>query len=251
MELICITRENLAREHICCAISNDRDVQVRSKKAWLLERLDEGLVFLKGNVRGKCFIEYIPAENAWAPIEAESYMYIDCLWVSGQHKGRGYSSQLLNACIEDSRAKGRRGLAILSSQRKMGFLADPGYLKYQGFQPADTAGPYFMLMYLPFEAAADKPRFRRSVRETDGMPEGFVLYYTDQCPFTARYAPLLEAMAKARGLDFQALHIRTREAAQNAPTPFTAFSLFYQGAFVTHEILSEKKFEKILAERGL
>ena len=42
----------------------------------------------------------------------------------------------------------------------------------------------------------------------------------------------------------------TREQAQNAPVPFTAFSLFYNGGFITHEILSEKKFEKILAENG-
>ena len=81
-----------------------------SKKAWLKERLDEGLVFLKGNVRGKCFIEYIPAEYAWAPIEAEGYMVIDCLWVSGQFKGHGYSNLLLNACIEDSKEKGKKGL---------------------------------------------------------------------------------------------------------------------------------------------
>lgn len=61
MELIRLTQENLETEHICCAISNNKDVQVMSKKAWLSDRLDEGLVFLKGDVRGKCFIEYIPA----------------------------------------------------------------------------------------------------------------------------------------------------------------------------------------------
>jgi len=27
--------------------------------------------------RGKCFIEYIPAEKAWVPIKADGYMYID------------------------------------------------------------------------------------------------------------------------------------------------------------------------------
>ena len=51
MELVRLTHENLEREHICCAISNNKDIQVSSKKAWLAERLDEGLVFLKGNVR--------------------------------------------------------------------------------------------------------------------------------------------------------------------------------------------------------
>ena len=47
MEFIQVTKENLEKEHICCAISNNKDVQVTSKKSWLSERFDEGLVFLK------------------------------------------------------------------------------------------------------------------------------------------------------------------------------------------------------------
>lgn len=45
MEYIQVTKENLEKEHICCAISNNKDVQVSSKKTWLSERFDDGLVF--------------------------------------------------------------------------------------------------------------------------------------------------------------------------------------------------------------
>ncbi len=253
MELIRITHENIEEEHICCAIASNKDCQVLSKKAWLKERLDEGLVFLKCNVRGKCFIEYIPAEYAWAPVEADDYMYIDCLWVSGQFKGHGYSNLLLNACIEDSKAKGKKGLVILSSKKKMGFLSDPKFMRYKGFEMADTASPYFELLYLPFDKSVKKPKFKSSVKATDhgsSMQNGFTVYYTSQCPFTAKYVPILEDMTKKRNARFQAVPILTREQAQNAPVPFTTFSLFYNGEFITHEIQSEKKFEKILAEKG-
>ncbi len=251
MELVKLTHENIEQEHICCAISNNKDMQVVSKKNWLRERLDEGLVFLKGNVRGKCFIEYLPAEYAWTPIEADGYMYIDCLWVSGQFKGHGYSNLLLDACIEDSKEKGKKGLVILSSKKKRGFLSDPKYMGYKGFKVADTAEPYFELMYLPFAEDARLPRFGDTVHEHKDMPKGFVLYYTNQCPFTAKYVPLLEQMAKARNAVFRSVHIQTREDAQHAPSPFTTFSLFYDSQLVTHEILSEKKFDKILADKGL
>ena len=253
MELIRITHDNLETEHICCAIANNKDCQVLSKKAWLKERIDEGLVFLKGNVRGKCFIEYIPAEYAWAPISADGYMYIDCLWVSGQFKGHGYSTLLLDECVRDSKEKGKKGLVILSSKKKMGFLSDPKYMKYKGFETADTASPYFELMYLPFDKDADRPCFSSSVKETEhsGTQNGFTLYYTSQCPFTAKCVTLIEDMAKKRNVKFQAVHITTREQAQNAPVPFTTFSLFYNGQFLTHEIQSEQKFEKILAVKGL
>ena len=247
MDFVKLTHENIENEHICCAIANNKDIQVMSKKNWLKDRLDEGLVFLKCDVRGKCFIEYIPAEFAWAPIEAEGYMYINCLWVSGQFKGHGYSTLLLDKCIEDAKEKGKKGLVILSSKKKMGFLSDSQYMKYKGFEAVDTASPYFELMYLPFDKSADKPCFKKSVHAHENIPKGFALYYTNQCPFTAKYVPIIESMAKERGADFQVIHIDTKEKAQNAPSPFTTYSLFYDGELVTHEILSEKKFEKILA----
>ena len=52
MEYINVTKDNLEKEHICCAISNNRDAQVSSKKSWLFDRFDEGLVFLKSVERG-------------------------------------------------------------------------------------------------------------------------------------------------------------------------------------------------------
>ena len=103
MNIITITKNNLEEEHICCAISDNNDCQVLSKKAWMAERFADGLVFKKGDVRGKVFIEYIPAEKAWCPINAEGYMFINCLWVSGKYKGQGISNELLNECIDDSK----------------------------------------------------------------------------------------------------------------------------------------------------
>lgn len=252
MELIKLTHENLGSEHICCAISNETDIQVSSKKAWLKDRLDEGLVFLKGNVRGKCFIEYIPAEFAWTPIKADGYMFVNCLWVSGQFKGQGYSNILLNECIADSKKKGKKGLVILSSKKKMGFLSDPKYMRYKGFKLADIAPPYFELLYLPFENNAQKPCFASLLKENkhNKMCKGFTVFYTSQCPFTAKYVPILQDLAKKHNAEFCAVHVLTCEQAQNVPTPFTSFSLFYDGVFVTHEILSEKKFEKILIDKG-
>ena len=41
MKYIRVTKENLEKEHICCAITNNKDVQVSSKKAWLADRFDE------------------------------------------------------------------------------------------------------------------------------------------------------------------------------------------------------------------
>mgnify|MGYP004680777143 CR=1 FL=1 len=150
MQYIQVTKENIEKEHICCAISNNKDIQVSSKKAWLEKRFDDGLVFYKSIERGKCFIEYIPAENAWIPICADGYMYINCLWVSGSFKGHGYSTDLLDYTIADSRKKGKIGLCILSSAKKRAFLAEPKFLTYKGFSVCDESDNGIQLWYLPF-----------------------------------------------------------------------------------------------------
>ncbi len=247
MEYIKVTKENLEKEHICCAISNNKDVQVSSKKTWLADRFDDGLVFLKSTQRGKCFIEYIPAENAWNPIDADGYMFIDCLWVSGSFKGHGYSNDLLKACIDDSKQKGKKGLCILCAAKKKPFLADPKFLKYKGFEVCDEADNGIQLWFFPFSDNVDKPRFKECAKHPHIDDAGYVLYYTNQCPFNAKYVPIVEQTAKENDIPFKAIHIMNKEQAQNAPTPITTYALFYNGEYITNEQMNEKRFLKLIA----
>lgn len=204
MDYIKLTLGNIDSEHICCALSGNKDPQVIAKKNWLKKRIEEGLVFLKANIRGKCFIEYIPSEYAWVPILAPEYMHINCFWVSGSCKGNGYSNELLDSCIKDAMEKGKKGLTVISSPRKMPFLSDPKYLSYKGFLVADTANPHFTLMYLPFEKDASIPKFKEHVKLPQSKDQGFEVYYTDGCPFTAKYVPLIENIAQSQNIPLEA-----------------------------------------------
>ena len=178
-------------------------------------------------------------------------MFIDCLWVSGRLKGQGNANLLLDECIKDSKLKGKKGLVILSSKKKLPFLSDPKFLRYKGFVLADTAEPYYELLYLAFDKSAPKPCFKPNVKSPNIQDKGFVLYYAHQCPFTAKYVPLIEETAKEKGVPFQAIRFETTEQAQNAPAPFTSYSLFFNGKFMTNEILSVAKFEKIITENEI
>lgn len=249
MQYVKLTKDNIENEHICCAISNNKDIQVQSKKSWLKNCFDDGLVFLKSTERGKCFIEYIPAENAWIPIVANEYMYINCMWVSGSLKGNGYSTDLLNACIEDSKSKGKKGICISSAKKKKPFLADPKFLKYKGFEVCDESQNGIQLWHLAFDENQCLPQFKECAKNPKVEEEGYVLYYTSQCPFNAKYVPMVEEMAKERGVEFKVIHLETREAAQSAPTPVTTYALFCDGQYVTNEPMNGKKFLKLLENR--
>ena len=243
MNYIRITKENIDKEHICCAMSGK---QSTAKKEWMKQRFEEGLVFYRSEERGKCFIEYIPAENAWIPIQADGYLYINCLWVSGALKGHGYSNDLLAECIRDAKEQGRSGICILSAEgRKREFLADPKVLAYHGFQVADISDCGITLYYLPLEQNAEPPKFRECAKHPEVRERGFVLYYTDQCPFTYYWVPRIEEVAKEHNIPLKVIHITCREDAQSVPAPVTTYALFRDGKFLTQAIQSDKKFLKL------
>ena len=240
MNYIRITKENIDREHICCAMSGKQSL---AKKEWMKQRFDEGLVFYRSEERGKCFIEYIPAENAWVPIDADGYLYINCLWVSGSMKGHGYANDLLDECLRDAGEQGRKGVCILCAEgRKREFLADPGFLAYKGFRTADVSDCGITLMYLPLAPNAAPPRFRDCARHPLAAEDGFVLYYTDQCPFTYYWVARVQEAAKEHAIPFKAIHITDKEAARNVPAPVPTYALFRDGKFLTQSIQSDKKF---------
>ncbi|MDD4844614.1 MAG: N-acetyltransferase [Anaerotignum sp.] len=251
MEMIRIDSTNIDQEHICCAISDKKgDPCVSSKKNWMKSQFEHGLTFLRLNARGKAFIEYIPAESAWCPIEAEGYLFVNCFWVSGQFKGQGHANELLKECIEDAKAQNKKGLVVVSSAKKIPFLSDPKYLKYKGFQLCDTAKPFFELLYLPFNEDAPKPKFKDCCKNGSIEETGMVLYYTNQCPHTEKYAPKIAELAQEKGQTVSLRKIESALQAQNAPTPFTTYSFFSEGEFVTNEIFSESKFIKFLEKKG-
>ena len=246
MEYIQVTKDNIDKEHICCAISNNKDIQVSSKKEWMMKCFDDGLVFLKSVERGKCFIEYVPAENAWVPIIAPNYMYIDCFWVSGSLKGHGYSNDLLDGCISDSKEKGKKGLCVLSSDKKRPFLSDPKHLLHKGFKVADRSDVGINLMYLPFDDNSNVPQFAEAARHPHIEEKGYVLYYSNQCPFNGKYVPVLEQTSLENNIPFKAIRIETKEQAQAIPSPCTSYALFHDGDFLTNEQFNDKKFLKMV-----
>lgn len=252
MKFLTINSKNIDSEHICCAISDKKGENcVGSKKSWLQKRFKDGLVFKRLNERCKVFIEYIPAESAFCPIDANNFMFINCLWVSGKYKSHGYGKKLLKDCIEDSKEKDKKGLVAIGSKKKMHFLTDSKFLKHMGFKIADTAYPEFELLYLPFDNNTKKPFFKAILKNEKLKEKGVTVYFSNGCPHTDKYIPLEEEVLKTRKIEYKIIHLKTKEEAQNAPTPCSIYSLFINGDFITSELLTPKKLNKILDEYKL
>lgn len=247
MDIIKLTSENIANEHICCAFADKKCGDgYQAKKTWLIDRFKHDYVFKKLNVRGKVFIQYGPAEFAWVPVTAPGYTMIDCFWVSGQFKGKGYGKALYDECVADS--KDKNGIIAITGNKKLPFLSDKKFFEKQGFELCDTAPPYFEMWYKRFKKDAPTPAFNASVKNAVcDIPSGLAVYYTDACPFTDFYVNVeLAEAVKERNIQLNIKKIETMEEAQRHFVPFTIFSLFYNGKFETHQILSKNSFAKFI-----
>ena len=135
----------------------------------------------------------------------------------------------------------------MATAKKKPFLADPKYLKYKGFSVCDEADNGVKLWYLPFNPKEETPVFNECAKHPHVNEKGYVLYYTSQCPFNAKYVPIVEQTAKEHNIPFKAIHIEDKAQARNAPTPITTYALFYDGEYLTNEQMNENRFLKLVA----
>lgn len=251
MDFITVKKENIDTEHICCAFSDKKcKDSYELKKQWLKKEFGNGYVFRRLNERAKVFIEYVPAEKAWVPVDAPNYLMINCFWVSGQYKGKGYAKALLQSAYDDAVNQGMDGLVTIVGKKKFHFMSDTKWLLRQGFVTIQELPSGFSLLVKKIRPEAPDPTFCESVIDGEcPNKDGIVVYYSHRCPFTEYHIQnsLLET-AQKRDLPLKIIHISSLEEARSAPSPATIFSLFYNGKFITTDVsvCMDSRFDKIV-----
>lgn len=92
-----------------CFMSMKKSEGYQRKLRWLKDRFAEGMRIKMLAMPERGFIEYIPGEHAWRAVHTDGYMFIQCLWVVGKSKGKGFSGALIDACVADSRKQRMKG----------------------------------------------------------------------------------------------------------------------------------------------
>lgn len=250
-KIIKLDKSNIESEHICCAFSDKKCKEgYELKKQWLKKEFENGYVFRRIDARAKVFIEYGPAEKAWAPIEAANYLLINCFWVSGQYKGQGYAKKLLQLAIDDAKTQGKEGLVTIVGTNKFHFMSDTKWLIRQGFETCEKTNSGFSLLVMKINKEAENPKFKAPAL-TGECPDkrGLVVYYSNRCPFAEFHVQTsLTITANKRNLPLKIIKLETMEQAQSAPSPATIFSLFYNGKFITTDlsVCMDTRFDKII-----
>jgi ribosomal protein S18 acetylase RimI-like enzyme len=141
--IVTVDDTNVDRYGFFCYKSKPKTAGYRQKRDWLAGRFAEGLriklIYEGGKPAG--FVEYTPGEAAWRAVHAPNYLVIHCLWVVGRGKGKGYGSRLVGACLDEARAMGKAGVAMVTSRRN--WLAGSKLLVKNGFEVVDHSSWWF------------------------------------------------------------------------------------------------------------
>lgn len=244
-DFINLTPENLASEHLCCIIRTKTfHSGIEAKKQWLSERLNEGHVFRKLNEKATVFIEYAPLETAWVPITGDNYIYLYCLWVSGEHKGKGYGKSLMEYCLADAKAKGKSGICMLGAKKQKGWLSDQAFAKKFGFKAVDTTDNDYELLALSFDGTM--PAFAPNAKKPAIESQNLTIYYDMQCPFIYQKIERIKQYCELNSVPVSFIEIDTLQKAKALPCVFNNWAVFYKGKFETVNLIDVEQLKRIL-----
>lgn len=231
-----LTKKNLDEQHLCCIIRSKKPHPgIEEKRKWLRERLDEGHVFRKLNEKAVVFIEYAPLETAWVPVIGDNYLYIYCLWVSGEYKGKGYGRTLMEYCISDAKNKGKSGVCMLGAQKQKAWLTDQSFAKGFGFKAVDSTDNGYELLALSFDKTV--PHFTESAKSMRIESKELTIYYDAQCPFVCQSIDTVKQYCTENGVPVSFIQIDSLQAAKELPCVFNNWAVFYNGKFETVNLL--------------
>lgn len=235
-EFINMTPENIANEHLSCIIRTRKPhAGVEAKREWLAARLREGHVFRKLNAKATACIEYAPLETAWTPVVGDNYMYLYCLWVYGDVKGKGYGRELMEYCLADARAKGKSGVCMLGHKKQKGWLSDQSFAQKFGFVPVDETEGGYQLWAVSFDGTT--PRFTEDARKESIPNQELTIYYDLQCPYVPERIASIRSYCEENGVPANFILVDTLEKAKALPCAFNNWAVFYKGRFRTVNLM--------------
>lgn len=248
IDFVNLTAENLANEHLCCIIrSRKPHPGVEAKRQWLSERLEEGHVFRKLNVKATVFIEYAPLETAWVPIIGDNYYYLYCLWVSGSYKGKGYGKALMEYCLADAKEKGKSGVCMLGAKKQKAWLTDQSFAKKFGFEVVDTTDNGYELLALSFDGTT--PKFTQNAKVSKIESKELTIYYDMQCPYVCQNIEMIKQYCETNDVPVSLIQVDTLQKAKELPCVFNNWGVFYKGNFETVNLLLDVNYLKRILKK--
>ena len=240
IEIIDVNEGNFKDVGFFCYMSKRKAEGYQRKSNWLSARFSEGLKIKMLKLPERGFIEYVPGEYAWRPVNAKGYLFIHCLWVVGKSKGKGYASHLLDECIKDAKRSGMKGVAMVTSGGN--WLVGKDLLDKHGFDSVGQAPPSFELMVKKF-GRAKSPYFANDWdQRLKRYPKGLTVFRSDQCPYIEDATNTVVETSEEQGMRCHIVEIKScEEIREESPSAYGVFNVVYDGQLFTYHYLLKKE----------
>ncbi|MQY78458.1 MAG: GNAT family N-acetyltransferase [Bacteroidetes bacterium] len=246
-QVIEVNEGNVTETGFYCYMSKKNAEGYRRKLNWLKGRFNEGLKIKMLKLPERGFIEYIPGEYAWRPVNAEGYIFIHCIWVVGRSKGKGLATILLNECIKDAEKGGKQGVAMTTSEGN--WLVGKKFLIKHGFETVDQAPPSFNLMVKKF-GDYPSPSFTKNWdKNIKKHGNGLTVFRSDQCPYIDDAVAMVADTAEELGIDYRFVDLKSSRDVQNlSPSAYGVFGILYNGSLLSYYYLLKKELVKRISD---
>lgn len=245
LEIIEITGENVEKEGLFC-LKNIKNPGFAKKREWLEKQWLVGLKMKMLKVNGETagFIEYIPGEFAWRPVNALDYLFIHCMWVyPKKFYKQGLASMLIDHVAEDAKVSGYGGVVVQSS--KGSWMTGPAVFEKNGFRTVEKKDRYELLVLK--HRAVEDPSFI-SWENNLAKYNGLNLIIAYQCPLFAKSLEELSKTASSLGHELKVHILQSPNEAQQAPSGYGVYSLVYNGKLLVDHYISNTRFKNILTK---
>lgn len=245
INIINVTPDNILKEGLFC-INDLKNPGFHNKRKWFQKRYAEGLrmkILKDSNSKMIGFIEYVPAVNAWRPVEATNFMFIHCMYVyPNSNKNKGYGSLLINEAEKEARESNMLGICVMTS--KGSWMTDKRIFEKNNFKAVDQRGRFNLLSKKWDENGLNPKLLDWTLKQK--KYKGWHLLYSDQCPWHEKSAEALCNVAMDFNINLQIEKIKTAYAARNAPSGFGVFNLLHNGKLLEDHYISATRFKNIL-----
>jgi uncharacterized beta-barrel protein YwiB (DUF1934 family) len=249
IEILDVTPENV-NVMPCCGIKNLQHEGHKRKVVWLKNHFGKGLkakVLMSNGKSQIGYIEYLPGQYVFRGVDADGYMFIHCLWTFyKKFQNQGWGMRLIECAIKDAQSNGMNGVAVLTRQKP--WLADSRIYLKCGFEVVERRPPDYELLVIKFRPESLSPTIRKTTPRLD--KSGLLVIRSGQCPHTIRFSEKISDYAR-RKYQYEArlVEIETFQDAQDAPTPYAVFSIFYDKELLTDHQISQTRFRNIMRKR--
>ena len=242
--IIEVNADNLKDHPQAICFINPKHPFYHKKVEWLEEQFKMGLkiklLYLEGEKNPVGFIEYVPGEFCWRPVQTKGYMFIHCLWTNGkkyQHQGLG--NVLIDEVEKD--AQKMSGVAVVTSDKS--FMATREIFLKKGYGVVQELGKEQLLVKSFKEDTL--PAINTEALNPSKY-EGLTMIYSCQCPWIARFMEEVKPVLKEKGLNPEIIELRTPKDAQNAPSLYGVFNLIHNGKLLADRNISITRFINIV-----